>query len=297
MSSTDFIKLSPVGFKILKALSEYRYLTRKQMITLGIAKDLGYLGQVLTSLMSAKRRDPSGGRVERKPKEIGVLDFGVKVGKGRTFHVYYLAKRGAELLEILAPDLAPVSYPNRVVHFANDYEHRVSCVDFHIAVNGWATDDDNTVSYYRQYFDWSKASTKRKPHPATRLELSHKNVIADALFLMRDAAGTERSFVFEMANGINTGRVIDKMQQLARGLADRSLNRALSFPSDQAVRILFVFEHRRTAELVASRADTFSPIGEYSPHFLLKPLDDIGRDTLRHDWMTLDPQHPTRSLF
>ena len=294
MNSHSRIDVPPMGFGILKALSEYRYLTTTQILALGIAKDRGHLGKVLASLLSAKRRDQSG---ERMPKEIGEIDFGVKVGKGRLPRMYYLTKRGAQTLEILDPELAPVSFPTRVVRFAPDYEHRVSCVDFHIALNAWATDNHNTVSRYRQYFDWSPASAKGRPQPSTRLALSHKRVDPDALFVLSDATEIERAFVFEMTNGFDTGRVIDKMRHLACGLRDRSLNRALSFPLQQAVRILFVFEHRRTAELVATRAANTPLVGKFSPHFLLKARDDICRDTLRQDWMTLDPQQPTRPLF
>ena len=294
MSTTPIINLSPVGFAILKALSEYRYLTTTQMLALGLARDRGYLGQVLASLLSVSRRDMTG---ERKPKEIGELDFGVKVGKGRLARMYFLTKRGAQLLELMDPELSLVRFPARVVRFAPDYEHRVSCVDFHIVLTAWAQLADQAVINYRHYFDWSKATAKGQPQPATRLQLSHKRVDADALFLLRDSNDIDRSFVFEMANGVDTGRVLEKMQHLARAIHDGSLNRALSFPADEAVRILFVFQHRRTAELVASRADTFSYVQKYAPHFLLKPLEDLKTDTFQQGWMPLDPQAPPCPLF
>ncbi len=294
MSNFPVISLSPVGFEILKALSQYRYLTTNQILDLGIAKDRGHLGKVLASLLSANRRSTTG---ERKPKEIGELDFGVKVGKGRLPRLYFLTKRGAQLLEMMAPDLAPVRFPARVVRFAPDYEHRVSCVDFHIALNTWATGADQVVTDYRHYFDWSPARSGQTPSPATRLQLGHKRVDADAIFLLSDPTGVARSFVFEMANGVDTGRVLEKMEHLARALDDGSLNRALSFPQEQAVRILFVFEHRRTAELVATRADSFRKVHEYAPHFLLKTLEDVGDANFRQDWMPLDPQASPRPLF
>lgn len=294
MSHDPVISLPPVGFAILKALSEYRYLTTTQMLTLGLARDRGYLGQVLASLLSATRRETTS---ERKPKEIGELDFGVKVGKGRLARMYFLTKSGALLLERLDPELAPVRFPARVVRFAPDYEHRVSCVDFHIVLTAWARLADQVVINYRHYFDWSQATAKGQPQPATRLHLSHRRVDADALFLLRDNNDIERSFVFEMANGVDTGRVLEKMQHLARAIHDGSLNRALSFPANEAVRILFVFEHKRTAELVASRADSFPLLHKYAPHFLLKPFEYLSADTFREGWMRLDPHTPPGPLF
>lgn len=294
MSTTPVINLSPVGFAILKALSEYRYLTTTQMLALGLTRDRGYLGQVLASLLSATRHETTS---ERKPKEIGELDFGVKVGKGRLARMYFLTKTGAQLLEQMEPGLAPVRFPARVVRFAPDYEHRVSCVDFHIALTTWARLADQVVIIYRHYFDWSQATAKGQPQPATRLHLSDRRVDADALFLLRDSNDIERSFVFEMANGVDTGRVLEKMQHLARAIHDGSLNRAMSFPANEAVRILFVFQHKRTAELVTSRADSFPLLQKYAPHFLLKPLEDLSADTFRQGWMPLDPQAPPCPLF
>lgn len=293
-TATVIDRLSPTGFEILKALAQYRFLTTRQMLAMGIVRDRGYLGQVLASLLSANRQDTTG---ERKPKEIGELDFGVKVGKGRLPRMYFLTKRGAALLEELEPDIAPVRFPARVVRFAPDYEHRVSCVDFQITLDAWAHATNRTVIGFRQYFDWSKATAGNQPAPATRLQLDHKRIDADALFLLRDPSGIERQFVFEMANGIDTGRVLQKMEHLAKGLGDGSLNRALSFPADEAVRILFVFEYRRTAELVASRADSFPHLRQFAPHFLLKPLEDLSADTFRQDWMSLDPEATPRPLF
>lgn len=294
MSTTPIITTSPIGFAILKALSQYRYLTTKQILALGLARDRGYLGQVLASLLSATRHETTS---ERKPKYIGELDFGVKVGKGRLARMYFLTKSGADLLEQMEPGLAPVRFPARVVRFAPDYEHRVSCVDFHIMLTTWARLNDHVVRYYRHYFDWSQATAKGKPQPATRLHLSNRRVDADALFLLRDSNNIERSFVYEMANGVDTGRVLEKMQHLARGIDDGSLNRALSFPANEAVRILFVFEHKRTAELVASHVDRFPLLQKYAPHFFLKPLAEVSADTFQNGWMPLDPDAPTVSLF
>lgn len=272
------------------------------MIALGIAKDSGHLGKVLTSLLSVTLRTRTVGNKQkvikvRRPKEIGQLDFGTQPGKGRLHRMYYLAKRGAELLEVLDPDLAPVRFPARVVEFEPDYHHRVDCVDFQMTVEAWAQAADQTVIDFRQYFDWSKATAGQQPAPVTRLSLTHKRVDADAIFLLRDPSGIERSFFYEMARGTGTGRVLKKMEHLARGIDDGSLNRALSFPAEKAVRILFVFEHPRTAELVVERADTFPLLSEYTDHFLLKTLADLNADTFRQGWLPLDPQAVPRPLF
>lgn len=294
MSTNPVTSLTPIGFAILKALGHYRYLTTNQMLSMGIAKDRGHLGKVLASLLLTKRRENSE---ERLPDKIGEMSFGVKVGHGRLPRMYWLTKKGALLLEDIEPELAPITYPNRVFRFAAHYDHHVACVDFHIALTRWAESSEQTIKYFHPCFDWLTTGPATRPQPATRLALTHKRIDADALFLLRDPTGIERSFVFELANGIETTRILDKMQHIARGIADRSLNKALNFPDEKAVRILFVFEHRRTAELVQSRAATFTPLRDYLPHFYLKAIDDISADNLQQNWMPLDPQAGLQPLF
>ena len=294
MTSNPVINVSPVAFAILKALAEYRYLTTNQIRALGISRDRGYLGGQLASLLSASRREETK---ERKPKEIGELDFGVRPDKGRLPRMYYLTKLGAELLEHLEPDLAPVSYPPRVVRFANDYQHRVGCVDFHIALNTWAQSANQNVDHFRRYFDWSPASTTRSPHPVTRLELTGHRLDADAVFQLSDHQHIQRAFVFEMVNGIDTGRVLKKMEQLAAAIADGSINTALSFPPEKAVRILFVFEYQRTVELVASRASDFPLLQEYAPHFFLKNSTDLEPEALTENWLSPQSEPSLTTLF
>ncbi len=284
-----------MAYKILRALAEYRYLTTNHILDLGIAMDRGHLGKVLASLLSAARRKERP--AERKPKEIGEFDYGRLVDKGRLPRMYYLTKLGANLLETLYADLVPVRFPARPHRAPNDYFHKVACVNFHITLKLWAQSADQDVVGLRQYYDWSANSSKSRPRPSTRLQLSHKLIDADTLFRLRDPTGYERCFLFEMANGYDTSRVLKKMEHIARGLDDGSLNQALSFPADEAVRVPFVFEHQRTAELVASRSNTFPFLRQYRRHFLLKTLSDIAADTFRQDWLPLDPQAPRCPLF
>lgn len=300
MSTVPIIDLTPMAFDILKALARYRYLTTNQIIAMGIAKDRGHLGTVLASLLSTKRRQRPGSTKllsERLPKEIGEFDFGTSAATGRRPRIYWLAKRGASSLEHIEPELAPVAYPARPVRFAPHYEHHVGCVDFHIALTGWAEKEQQTIEYFRPCFDWLPTRGDKRPEPATRLHLAHKNIDADSLFLLRGSDDIRRAFVFEYARGAGTTRVLEKMQHIARGIVDYSLNKTLAFPQEDAVRTLFVFEHAQTAELVRSRAATFTPLRDVLPYFFLKTMADISADTLRHGWLSLDPQGEPRSLF
>ncbi len=285
--------LSPIGFAILKALAEYRYLTTNQILDLGLAKDRGYLGKVLSGLLSVGGK---GAGKQRRPKEIGELDFGVKVGKGRLPRMYYLTKRGAELLEHVQPDLTPVPYPPRVVQFAPDYEHRVRTIDFHIALNAWAKTSEQEVLWFRRYYDWWPATEKSRQHPVTRIQLEHKNIVPDALFMLNDNASIERLFAFELANGMDTGRVVDQMREYCRGLDQGRINDAFDY-GKKAVRILYVFEHQRLLELVQTKAMKDRWLQNYAPHFFLKTADECSPTTMQINWHNLDASLAPRQLF
>lgn len=286
-------RLSPIGFEILKALSEYRYLTTNQMLDLGIAKDRGHLGKVLSGLLSVGKVDD---KKQRRAKEIGELDFGVKVGKGRLPRMYYLTKRGAELLEFVRPELAPVPYPPRVVQFAPDYEHRVRTINFQIILNQWASVNDQEVVWFRRYYDWWPASQKARQHPVTRIGLEHKNIIPDAIFLLKDANNIERLCAFELANGMDTGRVVDQMREYCRGLDQGKINQAFDY-GKKAVRILYVFEHPRLLELVQAKAMRDGWLQQYAAHFFLKTCDECTFLNLRETWHRLDADAPQSPLF
>jgi protein involved in plasmid replication-relaxation len=274
--------LSPVGEAVLRALAEYRYLTAQQMLDIGVAKDRGHLGKVLNGFLTVTKRE---GSRERRPKEIGELDYGVRVGRGRLPRIYYLAKRGAELLEFFDPDSAPVPYPPRVRRRGSDYFHQLYTVDFHIALRQWADAEGQNLTWL-QYFDWWPAADKERQHPVTLLKLEEKNIVADAVFRLRDDAGKERTFAFEMANGMDTGRVVKQMQNYCVGLEDESISNALGL-GRQALRIIYVFEHRRLLELVQKRANSNPLLQDYEPHFFLSDRESLAAENLQKGWQRI----------
>ncbi len=295
MSTGDhLVSISQVGENILRALAGFRYLTAQQMITLGIAKDKGHLHKVLLGLLSVKKKD---GPAERRPKEIGELDFGVKVGKGRLPRLYYLTKRGAETLEEIDPALAPVGYPQRVTKFASDYEHRVRCIDFHILLHRWCVQNGHSLPWARWYFNWGEGSKGGRPQPVTRIPLKTGSIVPDGLFRIRDETGDERLFAFEMANGRGTGRVVQQIEHYCQAIDEEAINRACGYR--HAIRVIFVFEHERQLELVAERSRRSTWLQAHAPHFFLKhvgqPYGVISQ--FPYGWRRLDDTGAPGPLF
>lgn len=280
--------LTPVGQAVLEALAKYWYLTTNQMLALGVARDRGHLGKVLASLLSISKTTDD---TSRRAKEIGELDFGTLVGKGRLPRMYYLTPKGAELVGMIHPDLAPIPYPVRVTKFSNDYSHRVRSVDFHIMVNAWAERNAQRIDWWQNYFDFSANS-----FPATRFRVGKRNIVPDISFMLHDQAQTERLFVVEVANGMDTSRVTRQLKNYCKALQDGAINTHYDY-GNNAVRILFVFEHRRLMELVQKRADTDPWVSEFLPHFFFQPVDTLTAGTWNKGWHRPALNGPTLSLF
>ena len=291
----EIISITNVGLAVLQALAKYRYLTVRQMIELGVAKDVGHLRTVLRGFQSAKKQ-PGAAKAVLKPREIGQLDYGTLVGKKRLDIHYFLTKRGALLLDEECPELAPAHFYTRIKKAANDYLHKVATVDARICLDQWAAQNEQTFSWFLLYFDRSKPDSNGRSHEVTRIPLEHMNIHSDAAFMLCDREGTERLCLFEMANGMDTGRNLKQMQQYALGLDQGAINKHFDYGS-KPPRILYVFENRHLMELVQKRALNDPWLKTYQAHFFLKSFDDLSPDTFASEWYELDATKEARKLL
>jgi hypothetical protein len=292
MDETEIFSLPPTAHKALLALATYRFLTVHQMLRLGVAKDEGNLRKNLNRMLSAKR-DGSG---LSRPKEIGVLDFGVLVGKGRLSRLYFLTPRGAEALKRAdrhAPDAAPVKH---AVRFQNDYFHRVNTVDFQITLSQFAETHGHEITMSRQYFSWTQKVGRSPARPETSIDLLPGYIDPDSTYMLTGPDGTERLLLVEVANGHNVGRVVEKLEKYAQAVDSLAINTAFDY-GERAPRVLWLFEHQRTLELVQKRAQDSSWISSYVPYFFLRTLDNCTPQALQTGWLRPTTDVAAVSLF
>jgi len=295
MSTPSPTLLSGVAQAVLEELAEYRYLTVDQMLTLGVAKDRGHLGKVLASLQRPPAQTAPG---TRRPREIGALDFGVKVGKGRLPRLYYLTPKGAALLAEADPYYQDLYVPERVTFFAADYEHRVGTIDLHIALRLWESHHNgHELTRMRRYFDWSRERQGKHPVPLTRLVVRGGTITPDMIFSLQDSEGTTRQYCLEFANGRDTKRVTKQLHAYAAALETETLNKALGIPAGIAVRVLFVFASPAVLERVRARAEHSALISEYAPHFYFKERVDCTAELFASDWTGLPDTQYTRQVW
>ena len=280
MRETEILSLPPTAHKALLALATYRFLTVHQMLRLRVAKDEGNLRKNLNRMLSAKR-DGTG---LSRPKEIGVLDFGVLVGKGRLSRLYFLTPRGAEALKRAdrdAPDAVPVKH---AVRFQNDYQHRVSTVDFHITLSQFAEAQEHEITMSQQYFSWTQKAGKAPARPETSIDLRPGYIDPDSTYMLTGPDGTERLLLVEIANGHKVGRVVEKLEKYAQAIDSLAINTAFDY-GDRAPRVLWLFEHQRTLELVQKRAQSNRWVSSHVPYFFLRTLDSCTHPALRSGWL------------
>jgi hypothetical protein len=94
----------------------------------------------------------------RKNPLVGSATFGVHPELGKLESVHHLTSHGAKLIEECLSPMTQVKFPKgNTVLFSQDYFHRISTIDMHIALQEWASNHDVELLFFLTYFD--KAST------------------------------------------------------------------------------------------------------------------------------------------
>lgn len=289
----EILSLPPTGFKVLQALNEFRFLSINQMLRLGVAKDRGNLSKVLGSMVSAKK-DKAGIPL---PKEIGMLDFGVIAGIGRLSRLYFLAPKGAEALAEADRDGPPARPVLHAVRFQADYFHRVHTVDFHITLAEFAAAAGHELPLVRQYFNRLPKDGKSPARPSTSIDLKPGFIDPDSIYMLRDPAkDIDRLLLVEIANGHKVDRVVKKLPRYAQAIENRKVNDAFNY-GNKSPRVLWLFEHKRTLELVQRRLETDRWTQALAPHFFFRTLADCTTETFVEGWQGAQPEASARRLF
>ena len=148
--------LTAANIEVLRLLNRYRFLTNPQLLRLGLVHDNTSIYRILSRFGDGNR------------PYIGKKDFGFIAGVGRLHRIYYLQKRGAQLLaETLQLDEDEVSYQKVKPPFLQDYFHRLATIDVHIELDRFAAQYGCAVRFFHTYFDVDGAN--RGTPPSDRL--------------------------------------------------------------------------------------------------------------------------------
>ena len=234
-----------VEHAILGALATYRFLTSKQLLELGVTADKSYLHERLRALC------------RRTPHAIRKLEFGRYPTLGRLHDVYLLTEAGARLHDLKAFEAGEMLVPTCEIPWKNDYFHRLSCVDFHMALARWAESNSQQITFYDTYFDPVRGSGKGgKAKAVTSIKLSSGTVVPDAVFMLTDGLGKKRLCVLEVAKGWRTDRVVKQLARYTVAFREKAIQKACESKAGEyssGVRLLLVVDDEKAFELIQER--------------------------------------------
>lgn len=198
--------ISPIKERALRSLAHFKYLTVSQSVKLnvGITKRVReayaeLAKQGYTNFVSYEKLHPTIGKVER---------------------VHFLTYRGVRLLLGHQKDIEPSSirYPKNNVIFKNDYFHRVSNIDTHIAFEIWAKQHDFDVIKYETYFDkvgsQIRNTTKDPLKSCTRIDFGNGHFIDPDSIAIYRKNNKPQIFLIETYNGKDTKRVVEQLRKI-----------------------------------------------------------------------------------
>ncbi len=277
----DISALADSQVFILKALATYRFLTVKQFLKL----DYKISRNQLYSKLKPMREDA-------KPL-VKSIDFGSIPGVGRLDAIYCLSTHGAKVVRDLGVAENEINYPKRVTAFKNEYNHRIFCVDFHIALNSFAGEIGANVDLFETYYSDGKKRGK-KGVPRTSFELDGSPIVPDAIFSFTTNDGIRRLCCFEQHNGEDAKRLINQLENYSPFLFSKTIEQAYDYPHSS--RVLIVFESQKCLEKVQAAFAKNEALQPFAKHYFLKTNDDLENKPFKDEWHGFG-EFGTRSLF
>jgi len=273
------LRITELQTRLLEALCEYRYLTASQLERLGISTSRPVIWRELRKL----RRMTLG-----RHALVDVISFPARMRLEGVERVAYLTTAGAEVLaDLRGIDVAALGFLPVTSAYHRDYWHRKYCIDFQIWLHQAleASTWDLEIVRFDRYCDKiganrTKDAGRPKLQARTRVDLSSGGcLIPDANFVLASAREPQRRalYSFEMTNGRDTKRVVQKLRDHALVMRDGVLSE--QYGVEQSYQALLVFEERGLLEAVTARFAE-SGVEECGELFWFGLLKDADRDVL-----------------
>lgn len=265
--------------KILEALAVYKYLTVTQFIEIGVKKHKQNINETLKEMRETK-----------KPL-IGFVKLGLLPGVGKLPYVYYLEKKGVEvLIDYLNLTLKQINYPvGKATIFSRDYFHRVYCIDFQIALRKWANKKVDSVEFYYNYYDKIGSNRKiggEKSRTLTRIDIDkEKYIIPDSIFKI-SKNNANAIYLFEQHNGKDTKKFLKQFLNHALVIKKHLVKKIYGTKNDH--RVCCVFEEPTIMEAVKRRLQEEHVIYELFKDYFLFKTNDMVKEMFFNGWQTYD---------
>lgn len=267
--------------KVLMLLARFRYMTVRQLVACGVAKNAVTV-----------RRDVLPRLSQLAGKNLIQVDryWPHAMTRGSFSYIYALTEHGAAVVaEQFGVEASAIRYPAGGIQFVNDFFHREAYVDFCIALWQWIEAGEfrhcRTLTHY---FDKVGANRKGQPSQSVnRLELPKKPtaIVPDGLALI-DTETKRRALAIEIHHKTDTKRAVEKLVELMHALSAGVIEQHLGH--DKAAFILSVATTPELNALIRKRMATVSGIERFAPVFLFNDLQTIMREGFDKGWTHCD---------
>ena len=171
------------------------------------------------------------------------------------------------------------------VLFQQDYLHRISTVDIHIALQGQSSQNNWGLLFFLAYFDKGTSAKKRGYKAESTITISrNEHLIADALCMLETPQRKEL-YAIEVFNGNNTHRVHKSLLHHLKALSVGQPSKM--FGLSHGSRILCIFETENAKLNVMKRLNEDGRFSEAKHHFLFKTIHNV-RENVFEEWELFD---------
>lgn len=272
-----FSVFSPQQWKVLQALSTYRFLTVDQMLRLGISKNAKSLrDKTLFAL-----------------RHHGCI-HSEKIGSFLP-DVHHLTKKGRDLLCVIEDrELEPHPAKKRQPFSALFAPHRFAQVDFHIGLQQWAeARGDAELLLELQDFVCEPRVGREKPKPSTELVVPElvNTVIPDGTFAVGLHTGQVAMYLVEIHRSTQSKAVTEQLNRYF----DVIKGGAIVQKYGHKVNPIICSVHHQPSVLtsVKMRLTTHAGFEPFKRSFVFHALDDLS-DNFTEGWHFADgsPANP-----
>lgn len=270
-------KITSVQSNILIALARYKFLTASQFQHLGVGQDIGWI-----RLQAKELTEGSNAFLER-------ITFNIVARKGRLESIFYLSKKGKELLiEGMNMHEHEIKMPiGNGSLFYKDYTHRKNTIDFQISLYQWAEQQERAthVDFFDCYFD--KIGNNRT---LGNLQAKNKILIGEDDYIIPDGVFQIQTgerpylYLFEMYDGKDTKRVLEQVKKHCKAISLESASKKYNYPFANRVLLVFEFETMKNAFIERTKNNPY--FSEVAVCFRCKSIEGVATDFFR-GWETL----------
>lgn len=257
--------------KVLFYTGRYKFTSYSQLIKLGVEKHRSNLSKLVGGLM--KSRTPLLREIPHRPSHE---------------KKFYLTKKGKEvLMELNGIAEEEIQFPKGIITTSTkDQKHRTWTINFQIEMDLASIGQGVEVLFCHRYFDTTGNTRDRDLKSKTAVFFEENRTLkADMIFLLQVAEGQQELYLWELENGRDSGKSMDKIIEHGKAILRGHVNEKYNFQG--AFRSLWVFEHEGTMKAVLRRLKDNRFFANMKEYFLLKAQKDIGEDFFG-GWRNLD---------